>query len=190
MEELEQYTKEELTIHAGKAQVAAIGYALPFLLLFAGVYMLIWKSELDTWKDIVKMKGLLGASSGLMVLFVGIVLHELIHGITWACYAKRGFRSIRFGVIWKYLTPYCHCNEPMRVKHYIIGGIMPAIVLGFLPCIVAIITGSPAWMGFGLFFTLAAGGDFMIVNLLRKQPLDYLVQDHPDKLGCYIYKPQ
>jgi hypothetical protein len=32
----------------------------------------------------------------LIALTIGIILHELIHGITWAKYTKDGFKSIRF----------------------------------------------------------------------------------------------
>jgi hypothetical protein len=39
----------------------------------------------------------------LIALTIGI-MHELIHGITWAKYTKDGFKSIRFGVLWKFLT--------------------------------------------------------------------------------------
>lgn len=49
----------------------------------------------------------------------GIVAHEAIHGIFWAAFAKRGFRSIRFGFLWKKLTAYCHCSEPLEVRPYI-----------------------------------------------------------------------
>jgi hypothetical protein len=88
----------------------------------------------------------------LIALTIGIILHEL-HGITWAKYTKDGFKSIRFGVLWKFLTPYCHCKEPL-VKHYIIGGIMPAIVLGlfllYYPLSLAMY-----FVNFGIFFTMA-----------------------------------
>jgi hypothetical protein len=33
----------------------------------------------------------------LLINYIGIILHELIHGITWAKYTKDGFKSIRFG---------------------------------------------------------------------------------------------
>jgi hypothetical protein len=36
----------------------------------------------------------------LIALTIGIILHELIHGITWAKYTKDGL--IRFGVLWKF----------------------------------------------------------------------------------------
>ena len=39
---------------------------------------------------------------------------------------------------------------------------------------------------FGFFFTFAAGGDFLILWLLRKEKDTYMVQDHPKKIGCII----
>jgi uncharacterized membrane protein YvlD (DUF360 family) len=96
---------------------------------------------------------------------------------------------MKYGVIWKWLTPYCHCKEPLLVKEYIIGALMPAIILGFIPSIMAIFTGNITLILFGLFFTMAAGGDFMIINILRKEAMDSLVQDHSSKIGCYIYRP-
>jgi Putative zincin peptidase len=108
--------------------------------------------------------------------------------LTWAKFAKSGLKSIRYGVLWKYLTPYCHCKEPLFVRHYIVGAIMPGIVLGFVPCIAAILNGNLMLLEFGLLFTYGAGGDFMIYNLIRKEKKDTLVQDHPSKMGCIIYR--
>jgi|SRR5690606_23329516 len=185
---LEGYERTEVTIDAGKAQLQAILYALPLLVLLGGAYFLLWGASLGHIIDSFNIFGFIGG--GLLVILLGIIAHELIHGITWAIYARSGFRSIRFGVMWAYLTPYCHCKEPLRLKHYITGALMPAIILGVVPCVVALINGSAAWLSVGLFFILAAGGDFMIVNLLRKKPMDSLVQDHSDKLGCYVYQVQ
>jgi hypothetical protein len=39
-----------------------------------------------------------------------------------------------------------------------------------------------------MFFTMAAGGDFLIINLIRKEKSSALVQDHPTEAGCYIYR--
>lgn len=119
---------------------------------------------------------------------MGIVLHELIHGITWAKFAKEGFKSIKFGVLWKMLTPYCHCKEALNVKQYIIGALTPAIVMGIVPSIIAIIIGDFGLLIFGMFFTMAAAGDFLIINLIRKENSSDLVQDHPSEVGCYIYR--
>jgi hypothetical protein len=119
---------------------------------------------------------------------IGIVTHELIHGIFWAIFAKDGFRSIKFGILKQYLTPYCHCKEPLKVKHYITGAIMPAILLGFLPLILSLVYGSLGWLFFGIFFTAAAGGDFLMIKLLNKEPKNAWVQDHSSEPGYYIYR--
>jgi hypothetical protein len=65
---------------------------------------------------------------------------------------------------------------------------MPAIILGIIPSLAAIILGNPGLLVFGMFFTLAAGGDFLIINLLRNESKDDLVLDHPSEAGCYIYR--
>jgi hypothetical protein len=35
---------------------------------------------------------------------------------------------------------------------------------------------------------MAALGDFLIINLLRKENKSDLVQDHPSEAGCYLYR--
>ncbi len=121
-------------------------------------------------------------------MILGIVLHELIHGITWAKFAKKGFKSIKFGILWKMLTPYCYCEETLNVRQYIIGAITPAIIMGIIPAVIAIVIGNLGLLIFGMFFTMAAGGDFLIINLIRKESSSDLVQDHPSEAGCYIYR--
>ena len=69
-----------------------------------------------------------------------------------------------------------------------LGAIMPAIVLGFIPAIYGLVFGDFVILIFGAFFTLAAAGDFLIINLIRKENWNSLVQDHPSEVGCYIYR--
>ena len=68
-----------------------------------------------------------------------IVVHELIHGITWAIYAKDGFKSIGFGFSLKAFCPYCTCTEPLKKSAYIVGAMMPTVILGFVPCVVSLL---------------------------------------------------
>jgi hypothetical protein len=74
----------------------------------------------------------------LIALTIGIILHELIHGITWAKYTKDGFKSIRFEYF-EILDSYCHCKEPLLVKHYII---ISSYCLGVFPALLSFITGN------------------------------------------------
>lgn len=188
---LENYKKEELTIQTSKAQLNSILYILPILLTFGFSYFLLWKKSLtiEHYKTTIIVFGQWLTVIILGSMILGIILHELIHGLTWSIFAKNGLKSMKYGVIWEWLTPYCHCEEPLLNKDYIIGAIMPALLLGIVPSLLALLTGSLALIIFGLFFTLSAGGDFMILNILRKEPMNSLVQDHPKKIGCYIYRP-
>ena len=152
---------------------------IPSTLLFLVPFVLIWdftmvKTGVFRFLDLI-----------LVVLIGGVIIHELLHGITWAFYSKQGFRSIQFGFQWKSLTPYCHCKEPLKVSHYFIGAAMPLIVMGIIPSIIAIISGSGALLCVGIFFTWAAGGDIIALYMLHKLDADEMVSDHPTKMGFY-----
>jgi hypothetical protein len=194
MEQLENYQKEKLTINLVWANLFGILIIFPIVLIFGLPYYLIWGSGLSrqSFKDIISNISPeyfgIGALLFFLILTLGIILHELIHGLTWARYTEKGFKSIKFGVLWSMLTPYCHCKEPLRVRQYLMGAITPAIFLGLIPALISIIIGNLGLLVFGIFFTMAAGGDFLIINLLRKEKMDNLVQDHPTEAGCFIYR--
>ncbi|MGD2033811.1 MAG: DUF3267 domain-containing protein [Bacteroidales bacterium] len=194
MEYLEGYDKEKLTIDIVWANVFGLLIFIPVIIVYGLPFYIIWsdgftRSALTDFLDTLTMGEVaFGAFGMFLILIAGIVLHELIHGITWAIYAKKGFRSIRFGIMLKMLTPYCHCKEPLKVGQYIAGAIMPAVILGVVPAVAAIVTGHFGLLVFGIFFTAAACGDFLVINLLRKESTNSLVQDHPSEVGCYIYR--
>lgn len=182
---LENYTKRELTLGLVEANLYALVFVIPVTAFFCAPYFFRWRDTFS--KEAIDGAMPHSLSTTLIILLSGIVAHELIHGITWAQFCKGRFKSIKFGIAWKALTPYCHCSEPLKVRHYRIGAVMPGIILGFIPSIFAIVTGSLGFLIFGLFFTLAAGGDFLMLWMLRKEDANSLVQDHPSKMGCYLY---
>jgi hypothetical protein len=55
-----------------------------------------------------------------------------------------------------------------------------------VPAGVAIALGEPLLMAWSLLFVLAAGGDFVVLWLIRRLPRDRLVQDHPTRAGCRV----
>ncbi|MBT1704598.1 DUF3267 domain-containing protein [Fulvivirgaceae bacterium PWU20] len=190
---IRNYRREEITINPTSANIYAVILMMPMMLALGLPYYLLWKENFTAERITVFVaanKQLVTYSAPIIIctMIIGVILHELIHGITWACFAKDGFKSIKFGIIWKVLTPYCHCTEPLTIKNYITGGIMPAVVLGFAPAVIGLVTGHLAFFTFGLFFTTAAAGDFMVIFLLRKEDKNSFVQDHPSKIGCYIFR--
>lgn len=122
----------------------------------------------------------------LVVFIVGIVVHELIHGITWILATHKGFSHLSFGVI--KMSPYCHIDVPMPKRQYVAGALMPLLLLGVLPTLVALAIGNFFWLLVGIIFITAAAGDIMIVWAIRKEPATVLVYDHPSEAGCYVYR--
>ncbi len=64
------------------------------------------------------------------------------------------------------------------------------LVLGILPSLIGIGIGNGWIMFFGFLFTVAAGGDLLVLWLIRDVRLSQLVEDHPTQLGCYLIGTQ
>lgn len=188
-----EYHKEKHSIDLLKANQFGIRLMLGITALSILLFYILWQDHfIELFKSLLPDEKVISVFFAflkvILYLVFGIIAHELIHGIFWALFAKRGFHSIRFGILKKYFTPYCHCKEPLRVKHYITGAVMPAILLGLVPLIYAFIFGKPGWLLFGIFFTASAAGDFLMIRLLSKEARNDWAQDHPAEAGYYIFR--
>ncbi len=182
----DNYTKEEKIIDLMKANLVAIKYFAFFAVVFGLPYLFVWgfNSNPLLKSDNIFLKYL----SLPVMLILGVVLHELIHGIFFAKYAQKGVRSVKFGVMWKALAPYAHCKEPLKIKEYKVALVAPLILVGILPAIIGIITGSSELLILGIAMSGGAAGDLMIYDLIKKEnPEDY-VQDHPSEAGYFIFR--
>lgn len=179
------------TINIVTANVVSIGILLISAIVLYGIFFMVYDSRSrfnsNTLGSIVDNFGTLYLKF-MIVLIVGVIVHELIHGLTWGLYAKSKFKSISFGVMWKMLTPYCHCSEPLKVPHYAVGALMPLITLGLIPAVVAICLGSLFWLNMSIIFIAAAAGDIMIVWKLRKENRNNMILDHPTEAGYLVYE--
>lgn len=124
----------------------------------------------------------------VVAMLAGIVVHELIHGATWAMFAQSGWKSISFGVMWKMLSPYCHCSEPLPLRHYVAGALMPLVVLGIIPLALGLALESFLVVLYGVVFVSAASGDILVVWKLRHDKATSSVLDHPTEAGCVVYE--
>jgi len=180
------YTRQEITINIEEIGRKALRITIPLILFSIILFFILWPGmfSFNAFRNAFPDNPLIV----LAIVLGGIVLHELLHGITWALFCKNGLRSIRFGIWLRMLTPYCHCKEPLRRNQYIAGGFMPGLLQGIFPLIFALVQGSMGFLLLGIFFSFAAGGDFAMMWELRKEKRSSLLLDHPDKLGCYLYK--
>ena len=106
----------------------------------------------------------------IIIYLILIIVHELIHSITFALFAKEHLRSISFGFIVQYLTPYCTCKEALKKLEYLLSVLMPTILLGILPCLVSIFNGSSILFVLGAFMIIGGGGDILISLKLLRNP--------------------
>ena len=179
----EGYKSEELTIGIVRANVLTLLMAVPIFAL--GIFLFFKVNE---------GIGLTLTAPGL-VLFLGlylalVVVHELIHGLTWSIFAENHLKDIAFGFMKKYLTPYCSCKVPMGKGPYLLGALMPLILLGILPTALAIAKGSTLWLLIGLIMIVSAGGDILIAAKVigyRGQGKETLFLDHPTQGGCVVF---
>jgi hypothetical protein len=117
-------------------------------------------------------------------LVLGTVAHELIHGVAWARAAGRPLGIIRFGINWKALAPHAQCTVPLPASAYRLGAAAPGLLLGIVPALAGTLSGTGAVAAFGWLMTLGAGGDMVVLWLIRSLPRNAPVQDHPTRAGC------
>lgn len=183
--EKDGYKKVELTVSTTKANIAAILYSLPFILVFGALFLVFNHANL-----IVSPNYTIKYLIFIIIFLIAIVVHELIHGVTFSIFSKNHFKDIDFGIVWKDLTPYCTCTNTIHKKGYLLSLSMPFLVLGVIPSIISIFTGSVMWFAFGAFMILGAGGDLMIVFMILnyKNKKDALYLDHPTDVGVVLFE--
>jgi hypothetical protein len=180
------YKRNDLTISIVKANLFVMLLAIPVIAI--GVLLFIWKNPIALLRPTST-----GSLLFIILFLVLIVAHELIHGLTWSVFAEHHFKDIDFGFMKEYLTPYCTCATPLTKRHYIWGALMPCIVLGIIPAVLGILLGSGLLFWIGIFMTLSAGGDIMIVwKVMRYKKQEgseeILIYDHPTQAGSVIFE--
>lgn len=177
------YREERLTLSITAANAFAVAIALPIdIVLGIGFFVFHPSGQFE-----------FGTGSLLAVLaafIVLIVVHELIHGLVWGLFAKGGRKSVSFGFIARYLTPYCSCSEPLPRHAYIIGALAPTVVLGLLPVLASYALGSLPLFLVGALMIIGGGGDMAIaLKLLRFNPdgENVLLIDHPYEIGLVAF---
>jgi hypothetical protein len=172
----------DCSVSMSKANVLAIALMAPVAAALAALFIARWGWPLLN-RGIADFFSLRVA---VPVIIVGIFVHEVIHAIGWSLASGRPLRAIAMGFQLRSLSPYAHPRHPMRVRDYRIGAAMPGLVLGILPAVTAIAFGWPALLVFGVVFTIAAGGDALVLWLIRDVSRDKSVADHPTRAGCVV----
>lgn len=184
--ECKGYLKKDLTVGVLQANIMALVIMLPFVVIVFGIYLMV---------NPVGRTAFSFSFHGVIVFFIAlflvIVFHEAIHGLTWGIFAKGHRNAIAFGVIWKMLTPYCTCVEPLTKWQYVAGCAMPTLVLGFGLAAIAAAIGNFWFLVLSEIMLLSGGGDFFIILkilLFKHSNHDVLYYDHPYACGVVAFE--
>ena len=165
------------------ANLYSLIIALPLAMGLLGLYALLWGTD----KLLSSLYTIYLSRSFILALIVGIVLHELLHAVGWRVFGHLPRGAVGFGLHLKTLTPYAHCSEMLDIRVYRLGGLLPGLILGFIPAALGLLLGHDWLINFGMLFSVSASGDLLSLWLLRNVPAHSQVQDHPSRLGCYVY---
>lgn len=178
---MNEIRRQDFSIPMEKASLYASFIIIPIAIIQITIFLYVYRQfnyELS-W-NILPLIVIIGA---------GVALHEVIHAAAWAYFGKRPFKEMKFGFLWKTLTPYAYCPQPIEINAYRIGTFLPGLLLGIIPFIISLALANNPIFIFSLFHTLACSGDWLVLWSLRKVRRGSLVEDHPTHAGCYVLEP-
>ncbi len=178
----EGYKMKTIIINTQQAKSLCLLIMLPFMALAFWIYYHVNGFDLDclSWGFLVVL---------IVLISCLIILHELIHGITWAIFAKNHFRAIDFGIIWSNLSPYCTCSNPLKKWQYLLGVVMPTLVLGCGGVVAAVMTNQLLLFFAAEYLILSGGGDFqLILRSILNDKQESVYCDHPYECGFVVFE--
>jgi hypothetical protein len=172
--------KRDLSISMARANVVVLSLSIPISIAQYAIFLLSAVSIEISLNPIVL----------LIAIILGIVVHEVIHGLSWVIFGRKPLSMVKFGFQWKTVTPYAHLKEPIEVNVYRLGTFLPGFLLGILPYILSLLLNDANLFWYSIVHTAAAGGDWLVLWMLRDVRGGMLVEDHPTNAGCYVIEPQ
>lgn len=126
---------------------------------------------------------------GVLILIgvytLSVPIHEGLHALGMVA-TGTPTSSISFGAKWRQGIVYIHCDRPMSLGAYRFTLLLPVVVTGLLPAVVAVVIGLHWIAVYSALMIVSAVGDMEMVWRLRDLPAETMVRDHPDELGCEI----
>jgi len=160
-----------------KLNIAAILFMIIGILLTIVVF----------WGNVTINIGPLGASLYLLSFLVFVVIHELLHGITFVLFSKNKWSTMKFGISVKSGVAYCISLVPVKLPRAKLSLMMPIYAVCLPIYIYAIITNDFALAILGVLLASGSVGDFYYMwKLHRISNKLYMYEELPTKTGYEI----
>jgi len=112
-----------------------------------------------------------GGWVGAIVMFVaGAAIHELLHAAAWTTVAHVPWTMVSFRRSRRKLGIIAQLDVPVPAGRYRIGAAVPALMLGIVPILVGILTGSGLVALWGDVFLFESFSDVAILAAIRRLP--------------------
>ncbi|MCR5328002.1 MAG: DUF3267 domain-containing protein [Saccharofermentans sp.] len=185
------YKRVDLTISLITANTVGLLATLPFIAIVIALYVLHNGTDIYGGFETMPWPVPVSFIIVIVIMAVGIVVHEGIHGLFWSFGTKNHLKDIEFGFVVQMLTPYCTCKVPLSKPIYILGSMMPMTILGFIPGIICVFLANPILMIFSVIMILGGAGDILISALLfkhRTKGKKVVILDHPYECGLVVFE--
>ena len=122
-----------------------------------------------------------------LMFFAFLLSNELLIGLYWSKYTE-----VKIKVLFKQsFFRFCYCKEPIMIKKYVTGYIIPAIIFGIIPIILGMIYGKLFIMIFGIMFISNNGTEpIMLMYLLRKINKTHFIKNMDSAIGIILFSPK
>ena len=109
-----KYERHDFLVSIEKANTTAALLPLPFVIIFVILYLLLGNKLVydDFSNNLIWF---------IILSFISLFIHEGLHGITHAIFAKNHFKDVSFGFVLSKITPYCTCRACEKKYQYIIA---------------------------------------------------------------------
>ena len=186
----EDYRETTKSMSFLKANIVALLYPLPFVVLYIVLFALS-ESVRRKSEGTISSGNLLELLLWLLFYFAAffglIVLHEFIHALFFLKGCDYGWKSIVFGV--KSATPYCHCSEVITLNIYRQSLLAPLWAVCVPLAAASMLTGNILLTFLTVSMIFGSGGDLAIFWMTRKYAgKTTYVWDMEDAVGCIIYE--
>ena len=128
---------------------------------------------------------LLFPGTGIVIMLIYFILHEIFHGIGYSLFAKDK-KNIKYGAVLEKSVFYAMCQEPIGKKAIIISLLFPLIFLTVITGIVGIIFNIDGLILLSILNLSGACGDILMLFLIFKLPDDIKYIDYDNNIGCYF----
>ncbi len=182
-------------IKAKKVNLIGIIIAIPIILVIIFSYWMKWADQaiesvnqvgvaLSLFDNAI-IDSIITIITPVIVITIGIIVHELIHGAFILLFTKNK-NKLKFGFNKEAFVPYAHCKVPLIAWQMLIVALAPGIILGLIPFSISLINGNVILWFIGFAMILGAIGDFIYAYLILKIGLNKKILDHPSEVGFIV----